>query len=347
MEKNQQNNLISVIIPVYKVEKFLDRCVSSVLSQTYSNLEIILVDDGSPDLCPKMCDEWEKKDKRIKVIHKENGGLSDARNYGLNVCTGDYVAFIDSDDYYFDNAIENYVTSAVKNKADIVVGNYRKVIYSNNILVKTIDVENVYFGKTFNGNTFNSLTKYLFSKEENKKTGLVSACNKLYKREFIEKNNLRFIYGIHNEDWFFNLTAYYFNPTVNFIDSFIFNYYIDNRGNTLSAVGNTDFKWVVFCDEFYKKYYPQLDTDGKRFYNNFYNGAINSLYSIMNKKISDTEKSKLINEIIYSEKFIECLKALNKAEEDFYHDEKHYAKKLRREIRIKKIKRSIKKILKR
>ena len=91
--------LISVIVPVYKVEKYLDRCVQSIVDQTYRNLEIILVDDGSPDNCPAMCDAWAAKDSRIKVLHKENGGLSDARNAGMAVATGFYMGFVDSDDY--------------------------------------------------------------------------------------------------------------------------------------------------------------------------------------------------------------------------------------------------------
>ena len=91
--------LISVIIPVYKVESYLDECVKSVVSQTYPNLEIILVDDGSPDNCPQMCDAWAKKDERIRVIHKKNGGLSSARNAGMKVATGDYIGFVDSDDF--------------------------------------------------------------------------------------------------------------------------------------------------------------------------------------------------------------------------------------------------------
>ena len=85
-----RSELISIIVPVYKVEKYLDKCVESIVEQTYKNLEIILVDDGSPDNCPAMCDEWAKKDSRIKVIHKKNGGLSSARNSGLDGCTGDY-----------------------------------------------------------------------------------------------------------------------------------------------------------------------------------------------------------------------------------------------------------------
>lgn len=90
---------ISVIVPVYKTEGLLDRCVESIVGQTYKNLEIILVDDGSPDNCPAMCDEWAEKDSRIRVIHKENGGVSSARNAALDIATGDYIGFVDSDDW--------------------------------------------------------------------------------------------------------------------------------------------------------------------------------------------------------------------------------------------------------
>ena len=100
---------ISVIVPIYKVEKYLARCVDSIINQTYKNLEIILVDDGSPDGCGAMCDEYAKKDERIKVIHKENGGLSSARNAGLDIATGDYIAFVDSDDRLSSDAYEKPV----------------------------------------------------------------------------------------------------------------------------------------------------------------------------------------------------------------------------------------------
>ena len=94
-----KNDLISIIIPVYKVEKYLEKCIESVLKQTYTNLQIILVDDGSPDNCGKICDEYAKKDSRIEVIHKANGGLSDARNVGISKAKGRYIGFVDSDDY--------------------------------------------------------------------------------------------------------------------------------------------------------------------------------------------------------------------------------------------------------
>lgn len=110
---------ISVIVPVYKVEKYLDRCVSSIKKQTYRNLEIILVDDGSPDRCPQMCDAWAECDSRIRVIHKENGGLSDARNAGMGIASGIYISFIDSDDWIDLQMYERLVTAMKRDQSDI------------------------------------------------------------------------------------------------------------------------------------------------------------------------------------------------------------------------------------
>lgn len=113
------NPLISVIVPIYNVEKYLARCVDSIVNQTYINLEIILVDDGSPDLCPQMCDDYAEKDSRIKVVHKKNGGLSDARNAGMAVATGEYIGFIDSDDYVSDDFFECLLDVMNKENSDI------------------------------------------------------------------------------------------------------------------------------------------------------------------------------------------------------------------------------------
>lgn len=113
------DELISVIVPVYKVEKYLDRCVTSIVNQTYRNIEIILVDDGSPDNCPAMCDDWAAKDSRIKVIHKENGGVSDARNAGMAVATGELMGFVDSDDWISLDMYQQLYDDMIKNDSDI------------------------------------------------------------------------------------------------------------------------------------------------------------------------------------------------------------------------------------
>ena len=119
-----KEELITIIVPVYKVEDYLERCIESIINQTYNNLEIILVDDGSPDNCGKICDEYQIRDKRIKVIHKENGGVSAARNDGIAASTGQYIAFIDSDDYIKKEYIEKLYLNLKKNNCDISICSY-------------------------------------------------------------------------------------------------------------------------------------------------------------------------------------------------------------------------------
>lgn len=121
-----ENILLSVIVPIYKVEQYLDRCINSIVAQSYTNLEIILVDDGSPDNCPDKCDDWATRDNRIKVVHKANAGLGYARNSGLDIATGDYVAFVDSDDYIEPEMYETLVSAAVKHNADMVSCGFNK-----------------------------------------------------------------------------------------------------------------------------------------------------------------------------------------------------------------------------
>jgi glycosyltransferase involved in cell wall biosynthesis len=115
---------VSVVVPIYKVEKYLNRCIDSILSQTYKNIEVILVNDGSPDRCGSIAEEYAATDPRIKVIHKENGGLSDARNAGMQYVTGNYTMFVDSDDWLEVNAIELLITTCKRHKADVVQSDF-------------------------------------------------------------------------------------------------------------------------------------------------------------------------------------------------------------------------------
>lgn len=180
---------ISVIVPIYNVEQYLRRCIDSIINQTYKNLEIILVDDGSPDNCGQICDDYAKKDTRIKVIHKKNGGLSDARNVGLEVCTGDYISFVDSDDWIELNTYEIMMKSMNEYNADMVVSNINYV-YKDKVESKYSEDKIRCFNKE-------EAMKELI------KDGLVQAVvwNKLYKRVVID--NLRFKVGKLNEDEFF------------------------------------------------------------------------------------------------------------------------------------------------
>lgn len=143
--KNQV--MVSVIVPVYKVEPYLRQCLESIVSQTYRDLEIILVDDGSPDGCGSICDEFAKKDKRIKVFHKQNEGLSNARNYGIARATGDYLSFVDSDDWIESDMYEVLVSVANDNQADIVTSavflEYTgRTVIEQTISIKYVDVIN-------------------------------------------------------------------------------------------------------------------------------------------------------------------------------------------------------------
>lgn len=135
MRNDEINNTVSVIVPVYKVEAYLDDCVVSLLEQTYQDLEIILVDDGSPDSCGDICDRWAEKDSRIKVVHKENGGLSDARNAGLKHAHGEYVYFVDSDDRITRNAIQSAVEYSKMYDADIVISTMRRTQNSGEVKI--------------------------------------------------------------------------------------------------------------------------------------------------------------------------------------------------------------------
>lgn len=129
------NSLISVIIPVYKVEKYLDRCIQSIVDQSYHNLEIILVEDGSPDACKDICDNWSDMDQRITVLHKENGGLSDARNAGLEIAKGEWITFVDSDDYV-DRHYVKYLSMLIdKYHADISVCSFYEIYETDRPMV--------------------------------------------------------------------------------------------------------------------------------------------------------------------------------------------------------------------
>ena len=131
-----ENQLISIIVPIYNVEKYLKQCIESIISQTYRNIEIILVDDGSPDNCGKICDEYSQKDKRIIVLHKENGGLSDARNKGIDIAKGDYLTFVDSDDFVNIDYIEKLYNSIKFNNTKLAQCGISKVDENNEIIEK-------------------------------------------------------------------------------------------------------------------------------------------------------------------------------------------------------------------
>lgn len=181
-----KDSLVSVIIPVYHVENYLDDCVRSIVTQTYSNLEIILVDDGSDDSCPQKCDSWAEKDGRIKVIHKANGGLSDARNAGLDIVQGEYIAFVDSDDFVHLDYIKKLVAIINQKDCDIAICGFEKFVDGAYVPQK----------KT------NGIVKYLNPKDCYVHTDAYFdvAWNKLYRRTVI--GDVRYPYRKLHEDMY-------------------------------------------------------------------------------------------------------------------------------------------------
>ncbi|MFZ3577233.1 glycosyltransferase family 2 protein, partial [Virgibacillus sp. DJP39] len=132
---------LSIIVPVYKVEQYLAKCIDSILNQTYKDFELILVNDGSPDNCSDICDSYMKKDNRIKVIHKANGGLSSARNAGIQIARGEYIGFVDSDDFIHRRMYEVLYKNAFKYLSDIVVCDYSQVQEGEKYIEKEINFE--------------------------------------------------------------------------------------------------------------------------------------------------------------------------------------------------------------
>lgn len=213
--------MISLIIPIYKVEKYLDECITSIVNQTYKDLEIILVDDGSPDLCPQMCDEWAKKDSRIKVVHKKNGGLSSARNAGLKAAAGEYIGFVDSDDYVDETMYEDLMRVMNLNEKTMVV--------SSPIIRNTDGVFTPYKVGTYD---YKDGETMLFSEYMKLFLGLkmdATVWNKLYKRKFIQTP---FREGRNNEDYLFmyyNVKKLYDTDNVIAVSGKAHYYYRDNE----------------------------------------------------------------------------------------------------------------------
>lgn len=198
---DKKTPFFSIIIPIYNVEKYLKQCIESVLKQDFLDIEIILVDDGSPDSCPRICDEFLEKDNRVKVIHKKNGGLSDARNKGLEKAVGEYILFLDSDDYYLDNSFLSKIKQKLENEEFDIIFHKRRY-YSE----YTNELKNLPVKYDENLNKLETISELFY--ELSKIDSLEAhACLKVIKREFLIKNNLFFKKGILSEDveWFFRV----------------------------------------------------------------------------------------------------------------------------------------------
>lgn len=218
--------MISIIVPIYKVEKFIRQCIESIIAQTYSDIEIILVDDGSPDNCPAICDEYAKQDGRIKVVHKVNGGLVSARRAGLKAAKGDYVGFVDGDDWIEPDMYENFAQAINKYSPDMLICEFKSV-YSDKTVFSNQSLEKEFYDKT-------SLEKEIYPKMLFKDTyyqfGIFPCCwSKLFKKEILEKNLYNFTSEIKmGEDAAFTYPCLLAAKSLAYIGKTLYNYRQDS-----------------------------------------------------------------------------------------------------------------------
>ena len=226
---------ISVVVPVYNVEKYLDRCVESILVQTFQDFELILVDDGSPDNCPQMCDNWAERDSRITVIHKENGGLPDARNYGINAACGEYITFVDSDDWVEKEFLETLYKGITENDADVVQCNYQHVYATRTerhyFEPKVIEDEQI--KKLLLADMANDTLKHMSN----------SRCDKMYKTELVKKAiNLCDVALSMGEDFLMNFAVFGYCKRIIVLDTPpLYNYYFNEA--SISSLYNPRHKY--------------------------------------------------------------------------------------------------------
>lgn len=271
VKESCMESLISVIIPIYNVEKYLKECVDSIINQTYKNLEIILVDDGSPDNCGKICDEYADKDSRIKVIHKKNGGLSDARNAGMTISTGEYLVFVDSDDYMTADGIEYLYKLARENNAQLVIGGTEKFIDEANEIIYT----------SYNKN----LNEEVFTKEAAIKDFFLNGCAswaRIYKREV--HMNILFPIDEINEDEAIVLSVIDKCTKIMKSNKIVYNYRYRPESITSSTFSLKKMDWHEHCKsnlDFIKQNYSELTEYAEKRY---YSSVIFSLTSISFEK---------------------------------------------------------------
>ena len=239
--------LISVIVPVYNMEKYLAHCMDTILNQTYRNLEIILVDDGSTDMSVQMCDDYAKTDSRVKVIHKINGGLSDARNAGLKIATGEYIGYVDSDDWIEYDMYEKMYNACLENEAQVAVCRY------------SCEEDNIYITGLKDGNKQNefnpcspvSLTRdelldiYICGHEEY--IIYNSVWSKLFRRDIVD--DLIFPKGHNSEDIVYTTKAFCRLKKAVYINTPLYHYVVDRAGSIMNEASEQKIFTRMFRDE--------------------------------------------------------------------------------------------------
>lgn len=292
---------VSIVVPCYKVEKYLDRCVKSLTSQSLQDIEIILVDDGSPDKVPQMCDKWRELDSRIKVIHKKNAGLGFARNSGLELARGEFVTFVDSDDYVELNTYEILYNTAKEKKADIVYfglkKEYKQGHYTNHKNVESI-IE--YNGEEIDKIIPDFIASAPYQKSEYKYE--MSVCTTFLRKQIIDDNNLKFVSerDYASEDLIFQLDLLTQSKKIVFIPNIFYNYCWNGNSltRTVSQEKHEKIKALYFIVSQKSKKYDPETLRAKRLFIGYIRSFIRTL---VETNLSFHEKKQLIKKILHDE----------------------------------------------
>lgn len=300
--------LVSIIVPVYNTEKYLDRCINSLQNQTLKDIEIILVDDGSTDNSGKICDQYRNCDSRIKVVHKVNGGLSSARNAGLYRANGQAIAFVDSDDSVDLRAYEILWDTLKEKKVDFVMCDYMRINDNETSFLKTTNLREGYFGE-------NDIRKEIYPQlimGENLDYGpLLSACTCLYRSSFLKKNKIHFDEEVRwSEDNIFSAIIGYKAESFYYLKSKGLYHYYNNPGTITNSYRRES--WNVYCimNKHIRNFFETVDDfDFSRqikLHQIYY--ACNCLNKLHIADISMKEKKKIRHSILYSEQLKESFK---------------------------------------
>ena len=294
MEVN--NPLVSVIVPVYNVEKYLARCIDSILNQTLKNIEIILVDDGSTDLSPSICDEYSNKYENIKVIHKENNRVSAARNDGIKVAKGKYIGFVDSDDWIESEMFENMYKVAEETKSDFVMCDFKKVGVENEYTVSQPIREGYYDRNMIENELFPCMIMF----ENIELPPTISNWTCLFKRETLMNNNLYYDEDIHYcEDSIFGSKAMYHANSFYYMKGKYFYNYFYNPNSTTTTCNMRKWDSYLKINNRLKEYFKNDKFDFSRQIKiNMLYFTLNFLGEIKNSDLSKKDKEKECKRIL-------------------------------------------------
>lgn len=239
------NELISVIVPVYNVENYLEKCLLSIVNQTYKNLEIICIDDGSPDNSIDILNKFAKKDNRVKVIRQKNKGLGATRNVGIRLAKGNYISFIDSDDWIENDMYENAMKIIKEKKVDII--DYSTFLNHSDVSYHLRDLSKISLKSKIKGN------EYLKILIENNLLS-VSACNKIFNLDLIKKNKIFFPEKRLSEDFLFTLKCFFKSENIERVTKPTYHYLIKREGSITNTINQNDISDVMLTIEEFNKF---------------------------------------------------------------------------------------------